>query len=93
MTVGDTPATSPIKTTVKVGTDSNSSNNNRSAEIPIPTHEAIIRRNQDAKAQQQAQHTAVISLTVKNTQKILKEIGFRRARLRVSSINVVYVYM
>ena len=57
-----------------------------SAEIPTPTHEAIIRRNQDARAQQQAQHTAVISLTVRNTNKILKEIGFRRARLRVSLV-------
>ena len=37
----------------------------------------------DFKAQQQAQHTATISLIVKNTGKIQKEIGFRRARLKV----------
>ena len=44
----------------------------------------IVKQRQEAKAQQQAQHTATISLTVKNTNKILKEIGFRRAKLRVS---------
>jgi len=41
------------------------------------------RRQVDAKAQQQAQHAATISLIVKNTGKIQKEIGFRRARLKV----------
>ncbi len=55
-----------------------------SAEIPTPTKESVIKQRQEARAQQQAQHTAVISLTVRNTNKILKEIGFRRARLRVS---------
>jgi len=36
----------------------------------------------NAQSQQQAQHTAVISLTVRNTNKIVKEIGFRRSRLK-----------
>lgn len=44
----------------------------------------------DAKAQQQAQHTATISLIVKNTGKIQKEIGFRRARLKVSHYTACY---
>ncbi len=66
-----------------------SGNKDRSAEIATPRHEAIIRRNKDARAQQQAQHTAVISLTVRNTNKILKEIGFRRARLRVSQFILI----
>jgi hypothetical protein len=76
------PATSSSTTTPT--TTGVAANKDRSAEIATPRHEAIIRRNKDARAQQQAQHTAVISLTVKNTNKILKEIGFRRARLRVS---------
>eukprot|EP00551_Chaetoceros_affinis_P004309 CAMPEP_0203668256 /NCGR_PEP_ID=MMETSP0090-20130426/4937_1 /ASSEMBLY_ACC=CAM_ASM_001088 /TAXON_ID=426623 /ORGANISM="Chaetoceros affinis, Strain CCMP159" /LENGTH=2105 /DNA_ID=CAMNT_0050532651 /DNA_START=189 /DNA_END=6503 /DNA_ORIENTATION=+ len=54
----------------------------RSAEIPTPTKESMMKHKIDARTQQQAQHTAVISLTVRNTNKILKEIGFRRARLR-----------
>jgi hypothetical protein len=52
----------------------------RSAEIPQQPKKRQI----DFKAQQQAQHAATISLIVKNTGKIQKEIGFRRARLKVS---------
>lgn len=51
----------------------------RSAEMPKASKRPMI----DARAQQQAQHTATISLIVKNTGKIQKEIGFRRARLKV----------
>ena len=65
-----------------------------SAEIPTPKNGSISieEQNENARAQQQAQHTAVISLTVRNTNKILKEIGFRRARLRVRYV-YVYVYV
>ena len=56
----------------------------------MPAHSAELvpsspkrRKAIDFKAQQQAQHTATISLIVKNTGKIQKEIGFRRARLKV----------
>ena len=71
------------------------SKTDHSAEINVPktpTQEAIVRSNNDAKVHQQAQHTAVISLTVKNTNKILKEIGFRRARLRVSIAFLLVLY-
>jgi hypothetical protein len=51
----------------------------RSAEIP----QSSKKKNINFKAQQQAQHAATISLIVKNTGKIQKEIGFRRARLKV----------
>lgn len=44
----------------------------------------------DFKAQQQAQHTATISLIVKNTGKIQKEIGFRRARLKVRTFSSLF---
>lgn len=80
------PVTSSSTTTTTSTTTGTAGNKDRSAEIVTPRHEAIIRRNKDARAQQQAQHTAVISLTVRNTNKILKEIGFRRARLRVSQL-------
>lgn len=68
-----------------VGVNSTAAAGNRSAEIKTPAHENIKRQNRDAKAQQQAQHTAVISLTVSNTNKILREIGFRRALSSVST--------
>ena len=54
--------------------------------FPPASKADLVKQKQEAKVQQQAQHTAVISLTVKNTNKILKEIGFRRARLRVSIV-------
>jgi len=49
-----------------------------SAEMPTKPKRRII----DARDQQQAQHAATVSLIVKNTGKIQKEIGFRRARLK-----------
>lgn len=52
-------------------------------ELPLPQRR-LGRKAIDFKAQQQAQHTATISLIVKNTGKIQKEIGFRRSRLKVS---------
>lgn len=62
----------------------------RSAEMPKASKRPMI----DAKAQQQAQHTATISLIVKNTGKIQKEIGFRRARLKVRPFYcILYSYV
>jgi hypothetical protein len=54
----------------------------RSAEMPTSPKRPPI----DFKVQQQAQHAATISLIVKNTGKIQKEIGFRRSRLKVSEV-------
>ena len=53
----------------------------RSAEIPPPIF--TVRSLEEVLAQQQAQHSAMISLIIKNTGKIQKEIGFRRPRLKV----------
>jgi hypothetical protein len=61
----------------------------RSAEMPKSSKRPII----DARAQQQAQHTATISLIVKNTGKIQKEIGFRRARLKVRIVFVIVKFV
>lgn len=55
------------------------SKNKHSAEMPKKSKRPQV----DFKAQQQAQHAATISLIVKNTGKIQKEIGFRRNRLKV----------
>lgn len=57
-----------------------------SAEMPTKAKRRII----DARAQQQAQHAATISLIVKNTGKIQKEIGFRRARLKVRRASYIF---
>lgn len=59
----------------------------RSAEMPKGSKRPVI----DARVQQQAQHTAIISLIMKNTGKIQKEIGFRRARLKVSNHGTILV--
>jgi hypothetical protein len=83
-TASSKPAPIPVSTPIK-----EKEKKLHVAEIPTPQNgpNAIQERNQNARAQQQAQHTAVISLTVKNTNKILKEIGFRRPRLRVRELN------
>jgi len=95
MTAVDSVTTYNSNDSSTITTSPTKSKTDHSAEINVPktpTQEAIVRSNNDAKVHQQAQHTAVISLTVKNTNKILKEIGFRRARLRVSIAFLLLLY-
>ncbi len=96
-------STEPPETPVITNAPINSPMKKTSAELVQPTKNGKVvkyalpnaldmaKLKQEAKVQKQAQHTAVISLTVKNTNKILKEIGFRRARLRVS-IHKLYTH-
>jgi hypothetical protein len=63
--------------------------NKHSAEMPKSPKRPQI----DFKAQQQAQHAATISLIVKNTGKIQKEIGFRRNRLKVGVTLSRFMFM
>ncbi len=82
-----TPPSSPTKDSHHSSSSSSSSSKPKKSKPQqfSPLSKAdIVKQKQEARAQQQAKHTAVISLTVKNTNKILKEIGFRRSRLRVS---------
>ena len=62
----------------------------RSAEIPPPIF--TVRSLEEVLAQQQAQHSAMISLIIKNTGKIQKEIGFRRPRLKVNTCAIFLVH-
>lgn len=88
-----TSTTSPSKPSTTSSELRRQTANGQHQKYAPPTKLELAQQRKDAKIQKQNQHTAVISLAVKNTKKVLKEIGFRRARLRVSILLFLFFFV